>query len=376
MSAPALKTAFLGAICLPLLIAGCKSEADQVLSSVTTESDDQAPSAQASATDTASSTRTFKSVTRRFRDWTAVCDNINTCTAYGPADENSGFVMVKLEAGPGATPRVHAGSWSLPSDASRILLDIDGRNYAGKMEALDEADPVLTIRSASAQLISAIANGRGMTLSAGGETTGVSLSGAAAALLWIDERQGRLGTTTALIRKGERPASAVPAAPSAPLITAGAPVAQSNLPKSLARQVAALAPVRQCADDNQGGPAINEEWGVSRLGSDTLLWSVPCGAGAYNFSQLYVTSANDGSGARAVLFPTSGEAQDVLVNSNFDPSTNSLSAFGKGRGLGDCGQMATWAWTGREFALVEEDHMGDCLGVHWEFWPSTWRARN
>lgn len=318
---------------------------------------------------------TVPSEERTFRDWTAVCDNINNCTAFGPAEDNGGFVMVKLDAGPAATPRVHAGSWSLPSDASRISLTIDGREFAGKMEGLGE-DPILTLDNASAQMIGALANGRAMTLSAGGETAAVSLSGAAAAFLWIDERQGRLGTTTALVRKGDRPANAVPAARAAPRLVAAAVSAQNDLPQSMPSQIAALPKVRECGDINQSGPAINEGWTVARLGPDSLLWSVPCGAGAYNFSQAYALSANDGSGARMLTFPTAGAMLDDLVNSNFDPDTNEISAFGKGRGLGDCGQMGSWVWTGQAFMLKSEDVMGSCLGVHWEYWPSTWRTQS
>lgn len=335
---------------------------------------DTPAAAQIQATTENAAGATVPSERRTFRDWTAVCDNINNCTAYGPAEDNSGFVMLKLDAGPDATPRVHAGSWSLPTGSNRIALTIDGREFAGKMEALDEEDPVLTISNPSAQLIGALANGQAMTLAAGGETAGVSLSGAAAAFLWIDERQGRLGTTTALVRKGDRAASAVPAAPAAPRLAAAAASAQTNLPKSMPSQIAALPKVRECGEINQSGPAINEGWEVARLGSNSLLWSVPCGAGAYNFSQAYAISANDGSGARMLTFPAPGGVMEDLVNSNFDPSTNEISAFGKGRGIGDCGQMGSWVWTGREFLLKTEDVMENCLGVHWKYWPSTWRT--
>lgn len=355
------------------LLAGCNDDKSATPSAPVTPAEDAATDAAAVVAETGPS---FASETKTFREWTAVCDNINNCAAYGPAAENSGFVMVKLDAGPDARPRVHAGSWSLPSDATRILLYIDGRNYAGKMEALESEDPVLSINNASDQLLGALANGRAMTLSAGGETAAVSLTGAAAAFLWIDERQGRIGTTTALIRKGDRPASSVPAAPTAPRLTTAAPVAQNNLPKNMPQQVSALPQIRECADVNQGGMAINEEWSVHRLGTNTLLWSIPCGAGAYNFSQAYVLSANDGTGARSITFQSSGRPQETLTNSSFDPDSNTISAFGKGRGLGDCGQMAMWAWTGEVFALKEEDMMNNCLGVHWEFWPSTWRTRS
>ena len=342
-----------------------------------TTSEAAAPAAgqtQAATEPSSAAARSFES--RTFRDWTAVCDNINNCTLYGPAEENNGFVMVKLDAGPDATPRVHAGSWSLPSGSNRIALTIDGQQFAGKMEALDQEDPVLTITNPSAQLIGALANGRVMTLAAGGETVGVSLSGAAAAFLWIDERQGRLGTTTALVRKGDRPASAVPAAPTAPRVVAAARSAQTSLPRTMPGQIAGLAKVKGCAEVNQAGPAINEGWEVARLGPDSLLWSVPCGAGAYNFSRAYAVSANDGSGARILTFPTPRGEMEDLVNSNFDPDTNEISAFGKGRGIGDCGQMGSWVWTGREFLLKTEDAMDNCLGVHWHYWPSTWRTQS
>lgn len=334
----------------------------------------QAAEAESSPAEvTATTPATFASETKTFRDWTAVCNNINNCTAYGPAEDNSGFVMVKLEAGPNAKPVLLAGSWSLPSGRNPQLLNIDGRNYAGKMEQQDSETPLLKIDNPSDQLIRAIANGRAMTLTADGETANVSLAGAAAAFLWIDERQGRLGTTTALIRKGERDASTVPTAPTAPRVTVAPIVSQTNLPRTLLHQIAALPNVRECAAENTM-PSMSGDWTVDRLAENTLLWSVPCGAGAYNFSQAYVLSNNDGSNPRPVNFPSSGKPQAILTNSSFDPESNTISAFGKGRGIGDCGQIALWAWTGTEFALLEEDTMHNCLGVHWEFWPSTWKA--
>ena len=66
--------------------------------------------------------------------------------------------------------------------------------------------------------IDAMAQGKVMTIR-GASTQDVSLHGAAAALLWIDEKQGRLDTPTALIRRGSRPAALVPIAPPLPTVT-------------------------------------------------------------------------------------------------------------------------------------------------------------
>ncbi|WP_175724569.1 DUF1176 domain-containing protein, partial [Burkholderia ambifaria] len=58
---------------------------------------------------------------------------------------------------------------------------------------------------------------------AAARTPRVSLSGLNAALLLIDDTQGRIGTVTALLRKGTRPASSVPAAPALPPAPVPAP---------------------------------------------------------------------------------------------------------------------------------------------------------
>ncbi|WP_461342812.1 DUF1176 domain-containing protein [Brevundimonas sp. GN22] len=327
------------------------------------------------ARDTAGDTSSgLSSETKAFRDWTAICDNVNNCAAYGPGEDNGGFVLVKLAAGPEARPRVYADSWALQSPTVPTRLDIDGRNYAGVWGDPDTDLNVLTFENPSDQLLRALANGQALTLSANAERISVSLTGAAAAFLWIDERQGRLGTTTALVRKGDRPASSVPDAPTPPRIRVAAPVSQTDLPKTLSPHVTALPRARECASLYENKSFGRDDWAVHRLGTDTLLWELPCGAGAYNFSQAYVLSANDGSGARALEFPTPRGPLDSLVNSSFDSQTNTIGAFGKGRGVGDCGSMASWAWTGREFALLSEDNMSDCLGIHWDIWPSTWRT--
>lgn len=368
---PALRLVALGAASLAILC-GCKEDKAAVAA---VEAQAQAADALGQSAPASAAVSTgFESENKTFRDWTAVCDNVNNCAAYGPAEDNGGFVLLKIAAGPDAKPKVYADSWALQSPTVPTRLDIDGRNYAGVWGDPDTDLNVLTFDNPSDQLLRALANGRGLTLSANAEQVSVSLSGAAAAFLWIDERQGRLGTTTALVRRGDRPASSVPAAPTPPRVRIAAPVAQTDLPKTLSPHVTVLPRARECASQYENMAFGRDDWAVHRLGDDTLLWELPCGAGAYNFSQAYVLSGNDGAGARALDFPTPRGPLDSLINSSFDSQTNTIGAFGKGRGIGDCGSMASWAWTGREFALLSEDNMSDCLGIHWDIWPSTWRT--
>ena len=71
-----------------------------------------------------------------------------------------------------------------------------------------------------------------------------------------------------------------------------------------------------------------------------------------------------------------GEGDLWLVNPQYDPAAQTLTVFPRGRGLGDCGTIQTWTWTGPQgFALKEERFMGDCQGMSPDHWPTTWRTR-
>jgi len=337
-----------------------------------------AESAAAPAAATAQNTdrvQTFSSETKEFRDWHAVCDNVNNCAAFGPGEDNNGFVMVSLPAGPEARPTVTLASWTLGDGSGPFTAVIDGQTYNGRKTATESENSVLKITPASDQLVRALSQGRDMRIHSGKESTAVSLSGAAAAFLWIDERQGRLGTTTALIRRGDRPASAVPAAPAAPRITAAPAIAQTNLPavSPLPKSIAALPAVKACQSEIM--PGQSEDYSVDRLGADLLMWEIPCGSGAYNFSQAYILTRNDGSQARQISFPTASGTENTLVNSSYDPGSRTMGAFGKGRGIGDCGRMGEWVWTGEAFVLKDEIAMFECLGMSWDIWPSTWKTQ-
>lgn len=316
------------------------------------------------------------SLTRKFRDWRATCDNANHCVAFGPATADVGFVMVALAPGPTATPAITAGSWELEVGGGPFEAVIDGRRYAGKIVPVDGGDELLVFTAPSRALLNSLAHGASMHLARGKARVGVSLSGAAAALLWIDERQGRLGTTTALARPGDRPAAAVPAAPVPPRLAAAAAAPQTGLPQGgLSSALLADPVVRRCRAATLTGGRFEPEVEVARLAQDKLLWSVPCGSGAYNFMRRYFITRADGGAPRPVSFPLGeGGRDDEPANSRYDPAARTLSAFSKGRGVGDCGRLNVWTWTGEQFDIREERIMPECLGAPPDLWPTTWRT--
>jgi hypothetical protein len=314
-----------------------------------------------------------------FRDWLVACDNSAACYAFGHATEGTGWVRISIPAGPEGAPTVVVGFWpETGAFGGPVTARVDGVAFAAEAEVGEEAAPVAKVDPGAARaLIDAMARGQAMALHAGAETVPISLSGATASLLWIDERQGRLGTTTALIRKGDRPASAVPPAPALPRIEPAPGVAQAGYGdqegQTLPAAIEALPAVVQCREDTAFNPDLQQVISSARLDADTVLWSVPCGLGAYNFASAYFTTDPRGANPRRVTFPTAtGEPETLLVNAAYDPATRVIDAFNKGRGLGDCGMADSWTWTARGFVLRSSSEMPECWGVPSEYWPMSW----
>ena len=316
---------------------------------------------------------------RTFRDWYAVCDNANSCYAFGHGIEATGWVRVSIPAGPQGQPSVIFGLF--PEDGSiggGASVEVDGVAFAAVLKPDNQEDfPVATVAADRARaLVAAMTQGQAMTISAGSQDMAISLSGAAASMLWIDERQGRLGTTTALMRQGNRPASSVPQAPAPPVVTPAAAIAQGRYGdqegQTLPAAVEALPDVVECRAETGFNPDLQAAIVSARLDTDTVLWAVPCGAGAYNYSNAYFTTRPDGTNPRRVTFPSTGQPQDLLVNAGYDPITRIIDAFNKGRGIGDCGTASSWTWTDRGFVLKTSTGMSECNGVPFDYWPTFW----
>lgn len=329
----------------------------------------------------------IRSETKQFRDWSATCGNDGTCWAFGFAPEfAAGWVRITLAPGPDAQPQILFGYWP-DGDAKgpgQIALTIDGRAFAAALSAEGEAEaPIGEIRTDARAVIDALAQGKVMIIR-GASSQDVSLHGAAAALLWIDEKQGRLNTPTALIRRGDRPAATVPVAPPLPTVTPAPAVDQTgfgDVNQTVPAALRSRTEVGTCLKES-AMPAISDMVMSARLDARTELWAVPCGAGAYNVTHNWYLTGLGGRDPRpAILAGTAGPGADPVmadnstVNGAYDPKTRTLSAFAKGRGIGDCGSAQTWAWTGDRFTLTMESTMGQCAGVRSDLWPVAWRTQ-
>lgn len=350
----------------------------------------------AAAVPTVQASPAVASETREFRDWRVTCDNGNACFAFGFApDFGDGWIRVSMQPGPEAQPEIAFGMWtedfyrgrSVGGPQPAISLAVDGKAFAATVAgASDEDSPVGEIKSGARNALAAMAAGQSMEIRAG-EAVSISTSGVSAALLWIDERQGRLGTATALVRRGNRPASSVPRPPALPTIRPAPAADQTGFgddKQTLPAPLKSLQAVQDCLAESGHSEWLLTNVMSARLDARTELWAVPCGAGAYNVSHQWFLTGPGGRDPRpADLFgsegPRTGEEAGVwpdnsTVNGGYAANARSIVAFSKGRGLGDCGTAQTWVWTGRQFALSQETSMGDCAGVPVDYWPTTWRS--
>jgi hypothetical protein len=147
---------------------------------------------------------------RTFRDWTVGCDNGRACQAVAllPEDGADGAILaVSRGAEANAVPSIWVTVRVEGAQSPEALL-IDGKSFP---LALDRATEELRVRDglgaarALGQATSIVAAGPGKV------RINVSSAGSAAALLYMDEQQRRVGTTGALVRRG--PATQVPSPP-------------------------------------------------------------------------------------------------------------------------------------------------------------------
>lgn len=307
-----------------------------------------------------------------FQDWTVGCDNGRACHAvalvpdHWPDDALT--MSVRRGAEPGAQPVI---AFELGSDGNAVAVSADGERLSARLIGREGETRVAPADSGA--LIAALRSAaRLQILGADGKALGtVSLKGASAALLYMDEQQRRIGTSTALVRRGSGAVAALP--PPLPVVIAP-PISRASPISFSAASVRALRKKHGCSIGEVGGP---DEAETAALTAGQTLLLLACGSGAYNVSHVPFVVRR---GGRAEVAPFdhrpgwwAGEGKPMLINAVWDKERGLLTSFSKGRGLGDCGTDSVYAWDGRAFRLVEQAEMHECRGSR--DYITTWRAR-
>ncbi|QPQ55011.1 DUF1176 domain-containing protein [Allosphingosinicella flava] len=320
---------------------------------------------------------------KTFGDWMAGCDNGRACRAVALLDENgSSDWTIAIDRGAGLSdlPTVNYRENDLPETCTHYDIYIDGVKQPLDLASACPDGKTIKLREIAHDYgpydpnLPAILKGSLMEyrLEDGRVAARVSLKGSAAALRYMDEQQGRIGTATALTETGSAEQAPLPALPEIAAVAPTRPAPPARLNKA---QIVKWQKQAQC--DLAGRMEGAES---HRLDDRTSLILAPCWLAAYNAGSLALIARKaDGSDAAPAPIArdlgadgTASKAAPVIAGAEWSKASNLLSSYYKGRGIGDCGIRQIWAWDGQAFQLASAAKMDECRGSG-DFIP-VWRA--
>jgi Protein of unknown function (DUF1176) len=289
------------------------------------------------------------------RDWIGTCDDLacfaETTGAGGLAMGGQGYrlqIHRSNDASAAWYVKLVARKVPAPDGTSPVFFFLDDVSVESRLgadatgEGFDVSDQA-SLEQIFPMLRQGLKANITYTAAEGHQREEFSLSGLAAVLLWIDERQDRVGNSSQV-------AAIAPVAPG------------GGAPPGLRDELVALSVVRECqwAVPGEGAETFNVE--QHELGDNQTLLVVQCTMGAYQPSTMVFLRAFDRLDQLA--FPSYGSdsgwsGTNYLGFVEFDPKTKELSNYAKSRGLGDCGTSSRYRWTGYDFKLLEYRHR-DC----------------
>ena len=317
-------------------------------------------------------------VYREFNDWIVGCDNQRTCIAKSAVEDESGADTLEFRREAGASGTLTA---SVTSDSTIDVraLRLDGKPLPPGLHWTRNADGgSYELGSDEAlRLARSLAGGSALQTSRGGGEPPVSLRGLSAALLFIDDVQGRVGNESALLRVGAGAASTVPAVPALPVLRAAPKPPPLPGAQAFARavRVSHAALLKQHCD-----PDLSDFSGDSAepLTAADALVLLTCWSGAYQASLLVLRAPRHAPAtAQLAVLPLAPGAPRpdpdddpaVLVEADYSPENARLTSSAKGRGLADCGVAAEWVFDGRGFRPSSYDYQDRCSGAPGDWLP-------
>lgn len=321
---------------------------------------------------------------REFKDWIVGCDNQRTCVAKSALEDESDADTLKFRREAGASGALTA------SITSENKIDVASFRLDGKplMPGLHwnrgaaDGSAYKLAGDGPLRLARGLARGSALQTSRDAGMPAVSLHGLAAALLFIDDVQGRIGNETAVLHPGPASASAVPAAPALPVLYAAPKPPPLPDGQAFARAVRASHAVllKQHCDPDLTDFSADTAQPLTRTDALVLL---TCWVGAYQSSELVlrVPRHEPAKAELAILPPPPGapaldldDDPAVLTEADYSPADATLSTSAKGRGMADCGVAAQWVFDGRSFQPASFDYQNRCSGEPGD-WPMLYRTR-
>ncbi|MGP4865318.1 DUF1176 domain-containing protein [Psychrobacter sp. T6-5] len=320
-------------------------------------------------------------------DWQVVCDNTRTCRVAGYSSDASidKPASVLFTVSPKiATPKAQI---QLASKASKDKAELwlNNKNY-GTLQPVGSYPALYDLSAKQTQAIidkARITNK--IEVRAGNNRWRISDKGISSVLLKLDDVQGRVGTSIALISKNQRnqqtPKAALPiptinkafaysAKDKKTLTPSKLKYFQQNINKWVdidSKQL--IGSGNTMGDCELVNPKTETYQRMSEYGSTMLGWDfIPvdkahtlathlCWSGPYNSSTGYWLINND-KPSNPMLITTAGNEYDA----------GDIRAANKDRGIGDCWNSATWTWNGKTFVKSAEASTGLCRGFAGGAW--------
>jgi len=320
---------------------------------------------------------------KQVRDWTVECSNGLTCKMSFSDWSAKGmqYVGFQRKSAPDAPVELRlrtAPDFSPDTDPTiTFRFSVDGKELlalaANDLTQAEHGDTYFYPDQPKVlALMEAMEVGKSadVTVSgkAGSEVLAIKLNGVKAAMLYVDEVQGRLDRVDALEAKGDKQPQ------------------RSAVAKDIMTLEDMPEIVRKDFTDSGGAcsdlepETIKQFEGFDVTVGRTELLGIPCATGgAYNQPYaLYVV----GEVVERISFPImqdrSPTAMSTAMNINFDPITKTMTSFFRGRGIGDCGQFFKWQVNEKEsnLTLLEMRSKGECDegGNDPTQFPLVWKA--
>ena len=296
---------------------------------------------------------------RIYQDWAVGCDNRKFCTAVGLSvnDRRAINVSVTRERGDESWPKLIVDMELLPP--MRLQIDDyrfpDARMWQSKLRLENKYARNIIRLLAKGRVLSGITYDKR-------EMASQSLMGLTAALEYMDRRQLRINSPTAIVRPGNTTEMYLTTDYSVELRRPPA----SNLPPSSPIR-AALSKYLKAGECESEDSSENVSDSHRLDESHTLLMlSNECVGGAYNKGTLALII--DGSGnispARFDYDPgMAGEdSSSSLSNGYWNLEKRWLETTVLTRSTGDCGRRRNFVWDGAMFKLAIQEDMPQCRG--------------
>ena len=302
---------------------------------------------------------------RAFGKWQVACDNVGHCAAFGISGEDvgepRGGLRITRDAG-------YEGKITVRMDgvdaAEEETVYIDGKPHMNESRqsggrGASENDPSLA-------LIARMLDGRAFALKEPSQPQDqIALAGLKAALLYIDDKQGRVGARNAFVARGDKMV-ARKAAPY-PVVRAARTVDRAGKAPDMSDAAGkkVMAHYRRHADrkicdigmePGEAGDKPGEWYG---LGRTLMLAEVYCWRAAYQAgSVFYLYDLKTGMVRDAPFEQLDTKTGQLSVGpietvTTADFANGALSSLHKGRGVGGCGERKGWQWDGAVFRLTD-----------------------